>query len=133
MSTPAAFAASRIDVPAGTDTGRPSIVRLTIWVMLRHSRHEEMRLLLDQRFELTRELLQPRHDRRRARVAEYADGLPCHVVGDLEQRVQVLRGAFAGGDALEDLGRPGGPFATLRALRAALMGEEARRAGDELH
>src|SRR3954467_8876998 len=153
MSTPAAFAASRIDVPAGTDTGRPSIVRLTVCVLdagavidrsaslcvqscvrcrSRERRHEMMRLLLDQSLEIAAELLETRHHRRRARVAENADGLPCHVVGDLQQCIEVLGRAITGGNALQNLGRPCGSFAALRALRAALVREEARRPRDEL-
>ena len=41
--------------------------------------------------------------------------------------------AVAGDDALEDLRRPRRAFAALRALRAALVREEARGARDLLH
>src|SRR6185503_7244203 len=127
MSTPAAFAASRIDVPAGTDTGRPSIVRLTVCVLdagavidrcaslcmrsgvrsrSRDSRHEMVRLLLDQRLEITRELLESRDDRCRAGVAQHANRLARHVVRDLEQCIEIFGRAVAGGNALEDLRGP---------------------------
>src|SRR5438874_273196 len=136
MSTPAAFAASRIDVPAGTETRRPSIVRLTPCVMYgsasRHGRHEMMRLLRDERLEITPELLQSGDNRRCARIAQDTDRLARHVVGDLEQRVEILGRAVARGDALENLRRPGRPFPALRALGATLVGKETRGAGDEL-
>src|SRR5260221_9099150 len=41
--------------------------------------------------------------------------------------------AFAGDDALENLGRPRGALAALRALRAALVREEACGTCDLLH
>src|SRR5438270_3984114 len=108
MRTPAAFAASRIDVPGGTETGRPSIVRLTVcgagevidrYASLcrlsrmhagsRYGGHEMMRPLLDQRLEIAAKLLEPRHDRRCTRVAEHTDGLARHVIGDLEQGIEI--------------------------------------------
>src|SRR5690242_21827530 len=92
-----------------------------------------MRLLLDQRLEIISELLWPRDDRRRARLAQHADRLARHVVGDFQQRVEILCRAVAGGDALEDLRRPRRTFTTLCALRAALVREEARGARDEFH
>src|SRR5438046_10481810 len=87
---------------------------------------------LDQCLEVPTELVDPRHDRRRARIAEYADRLPRHVVGDAEQRIEILRAALARGDALENLGGPRRTFAALGALRTALVREEPRRARDEL-
>src|SRR6266571_1947356 len=149
MWTPAVLAASRMDVPAGTVTCRPSTVIVIVVggaavgaVMAfyvrcpmsdircppyasRHRRHGMHRSLLDQRFEIPAELVDARHDRRRARVAEHADRLACHVVGDTEQRVEVLRASLACRNALEDPGRPRGAFAALGALRTALVSEES--------
>src|SRR4051812_1395638 len=121
MRMPAAFAASRIDVPAGTETGRPSIVRLTVCgpgeVISRYASsrwlsrmravsceggHEKMRLLLDQRLEVAAELLESRDHGRCTGIAEHTDRLARHVVGDLEQRVEVLRRPIADSDALEN-------------------------------
>src|SRR5678815_5631567 len=89
--------------------------------------------LLDQRLEIFAELLEPRDNRRGARVAQHADRLARHVLGNLEQRVEVFRRSLAFHDPLEDLRRPRGAFTTLRALRAALVSEEASGAGDLLH
>src|SRR2546423_7675364 len=153
MRTPAALAASRIDVPAGTDTCRPSIVRLTVCVVeageviVRYAsslssaaaagsgdrRDEVMGPFLDQAFEIATELLQARHDRCRTRVAQDTDRLARHVVGDLEQRIEVLGGTIANGDPLENFRCPSGALATLPALRAALMREETRCSGNEPH
>src|SRR6185437_819189 len=117
-------AASRIDVPAGTLTDRPSIVRFTIAVacvsaILGHRRHEEMLLLLDQRLEIAAELLDAGRHRSGARIAQHTNRLACHVVADFEQRVEILGGTVARDDPLENLRRPRCPFATLRALRTA--------------
>src|SRR5579884_1933524 len=116
MSTPAYFAASRIDVPGGTVTWRPSIVRV-MSAMLRHRRHEEMLLLLDQRLEVPAELLDARRDRRGARITQHADRLAGHVLADIQEGIQVFRRPVAGDDPLENLRRPRGAFAALGALR----------------
>ena len=52
--------------------------------------------------------------------------LPVMFSRDLEQRVEILRRALPAHDALEDRRRPRRAFAALRALRAALVREEAR-------
>src|SRR5215213_9500709 len=102
MSTPAVRAASRIDVPSATATGRPSIVRLIVltsamntYEYVRRDREaaasgrgggaERTPLAVDVRFELVAPLLNSRHDRHRARVAENADRLARHAVTDLQQ------------------------------------------------
>src|SRR5215207_805926 len=106
MSTPAVRAASRSDVPSGAATGRPSIVRLIVLTSAMNT-HEYVRrdreatasgrgggaertpLAGNVCFELVAPLLDARHDRHRARVAEHADGFAGHVLADLEQRVEV--------------------------------------------
>src|SRR5262245_1954910 len=99
MSTPAVFAASRIDMPSGTVTGRPSIVSEIIFTSAicasRRRGATERRGNGDHatrgdnlRLELAAELLEARYDRRCARIAEHADRLATHVVGNGEQRVE---------------------------------------------
>src|ERR671916_2137851 len=139
MSTPASFAASRMLVPAGTVTWRPSTVRLTagaaagaVMPSVSRDRGGAHRAppLGDVRLELVAELLDPAHDRRRARVAQHADGLARHVLRELEERVEVLHRPLARLDALHDLRDPRGALAALGTLGAALVGEEARYPGD---
>src|SRR4051812_42638729 len=88
---------------------------------------------LNQGFEFTAELLDPRDHRHSAGVAEHADGLPGHLIGDVEESVQIFGRSLTIPDALEDLGRPRRTFAALRALRTALVGEEAGDPRDHCH
>src|SRR3954469_14284168 len=122
MSTPAYLAASRMLVPSGTLTVRPSIVSETsfggggacgavavVSAMTsgrrrrrrRGGRAQRAALSGDVSLELVPELLDPRHARRRAGVAQHADCLPGHVLGDLEQRVEITHRALPRLDALE--------------------------------
>ena len=54
------------------------------------------RALLDERLKIRSELVDARHHRCRARVAEHTDRLAGHVVGDAEQRIQVFGRPVAG-------------------------------------
>src|SRR5450759_854923 len=80
---------------------------------------------LDQRLELAAELLDSGHDGNPARIAEHTDGLPGHLVSNVQQGVEILDRSLPVPNALHDLGRPGRALAALRALRAALVREEA--------
>src|SRR5438034_8849647 len=108
MRMPAAFAASRIIVPEGTVTCRPSIVSVTeavvvgavigadpslaalarddfqSWSGHRCWYEDRGAPLLDQRLEVAAELVDARRDRRRAGVAEHADGLAGHLLADIQ-------------------------------------------------
>src|SRR5713101_4051893 len=83
-------------VPGGTLTGTPSMVRLIepSAIGRRPSGRHGAFLPRDVRLELALELPDPAHDRRRARVRQHADRLPRHVVGEVEQQVEVLHGAL---------------------------------------
>src|SRR2546423_7224793 len=97
-------------VPSATVTGRPSMVRFTIFcsAMLRHRRRYRVETAaLNEGLEFAAELLDAGDDRDRTRIAQHADGLPRHLLGDVEQGVEVFYGSFAVPDTLEDLGRPG--------------------------
>src|SRR5688572_15854203 len=111
MSTPANFAASRMLVPSGTTTCRPSMVSVTCFtsamdgIVARSGRRargarrrggggraavaHHARRGLQLGLELVPELLETGDHGRRAAVAQHADGLAGHVVGDREQRVEV--------------------------------------------
>ena len=68
-------------------------------------------------------------DRPGGAVGQAADRRPghdAHVVGHLEQDVEVLDPAAAGLDPLDRLVHPAGPLAAGGALAAALVGEEPR-------
>src|SRR5262245_30793204 len=103
-------------VPGATETGTPSIVRLTSWSGID-------RLLLSRqiRLKLPAEFLDAADDGRRARVRQHADRLARHVLGEIEQQVEIFGLALPRQDPLENLGRPRGAFAALRALRARLV------------
>src|SRR3989440_9010678 len=131
-------------VPFGTLTGTPSMVRLTSssgitrppslfprppW-SCHHHRFASSR---DVVFELVPELLDAGDDGRGARVRQHADRLAGHVLGEVEQQVQGGRLALARENALEDLGGPRPALAALRALRARLLGAEARQPHDLVH
>src|SRR5689334_16797884 len=108
-------------VPGGTLTAMPSIVRLTtsFAISAPPSRdHHGIPPARDVVLEFTAELLDAGDDGRRAGVGEHADGLPRHVLREVEQKIEVRRLALAREDPLEDLGRPSGAFAALRALGA---------------
>src|SRR5215207_1249243 len=143
-------------VPSGTRTARPSIVRLMSFgaggadcgaaavvsamttLVGRHERGgrgaaHRTALAGDVRLELVTEFRDPGHDGRGAGVAEHADRLARHLLGDLEQGVEITHRSLPCLDAFEDLGRPRRAFAALRALRAALVGVEAREARDLTH
>src|SRR5579862_9747534 len=110
MSTPAAFPASRIDVPSGTVTWRPSIVNVTI-ASGRYRRGSDgcsdtakrTTLLADVRLELIAEFGDPRYYGRRAGIAQHTDRLPGHVVGDRQQGIEILHRSAPRLDALDDL------------------------------
>src|SRR6185312_14291126 len=101
---------------------------------LRHRRGNGVELrLLDQGFELRTELVDAGYNWNSTGIAEHADRLASHVVGDAEERIEIFVGALAIPDPLHDLGGPRGAFATLRALRTALVREESCCASDLLH
>src|SRR6266545_620979 len=142
-------------VPLRTDTGTPSMVRLTRSALIPHpcsgSSEEEVarrelpfpprssllatsshgfqrmrRGPAQTRIELRPELLDPAHDRRGAAVAQHADGLPGHLVGEVEQEIEILGLSLAAEDPLQDPRGPRGALAALGALGAALVGVEFR-------
>src|SRR5512138_3384997 len=98
---PACLAASMMVVPLGTATGVPSMVRLTSSLI--GSRHRRRAAPVDVGLELPAELRDAADDRGGAGVGKDADGLAGHVVGEVEEEVQVLHLPFAGQDPLQDL------------------------------
>src|SRR2546423_14564203 len=88
---------------------------------------------LNQRLELIAELLDSGDDGYRARIAQHANGFPRHLLGDVEQCVEIFHRPFPVADSFEDLGRPRSSFAALSALRAALVSEEASNSRDHRH
>src|SRR5437667_12423310 len=120
-------------VPGGTLTGIPSIVKLTTLsaISAQPSRdHYGLPLARDVVLEFTAELLDAGDDRCGAGVREDADGLSRHVLGEVEQQVEIRRLSLARQDPLEDLRSPRGPFAALGALGARLVRVEAGEAHD---
>src|SRR6266446_1250353 len=108
-------------VPGGTLTGAPSIVRVikpSAICRLPSAHHYGLALACEIGFEFASEFLDPTHDGCRARVRQHADRLAGHVLGEIEQQVEVFRFALPGQNALHDLGGPRGALAALRALRA---------------
>src|SRR5678815_3731724 len=109
-------------VPAGTPTVIPSMVTLTSACSGMLDRLKRRRARPAQvRIELGAEFLDAAHHRGRARVAQHADGLARHLLGQVEQEVEVARLALPGDDALEHARRPRRSFAALRALRTRLV------------
>src|SRR5258705_8496555 len=106
-------------VPLGTLTGVPSMVRLTRSLI--GSRHRRRATPGEIGLEFPAELLDAADHRGGAGVGEDTDGLAGHVLGEVEQEIQVLRLPLTREDALQDLDGPGGPFTALRALRARLV------------
>src|SRR5688500_1098715 len=90
-------------------------------------------LAVDQSLELRAEFLDSRNDWNSARIAEHANRRAGHQVREIQERVEVFHRPLPVADSLEDLRRPRGAFAALRALSAALMGKEAREPGDDPH
>src|SRR5207245_64398 len=89
--------------------------------LVSHSRHHHRLAPPRQVFlELTPELLDPRDDRRGARIAEYADRLAGHVLGEVEQELEVRR------LPLSRAGPPGGSPAWLRTCPACARGRRRR-------
>ena len=78
----------------------------------------------DIRLELAAELLDPAYDRRGAGIAEHADRLARHVLGQVEQQLEVFLLPLPRQDPLQDAGGPRGAFSALRALGAGLVGVE---------
>src|SRR4051812_42350050 len=70
--------------------------------------------------ELGAELLDSAHDRSGAGVAQHADRLAGHVLGEVEQELEVFLLALPGENPLEDPGGPRRAFPALSALRAGL-------------
>src|SRR6266480_6947158 len=106
-------------VPGGTDTGTPSMIRLIMPSAIRPP--SPVALARQIGLKLAPEFLDAADDGRRARVRQYADRLAGHVLGEIEQEIQIVRLSLPREDPLEDLGRPGCAFAALRALRARLV------------
>src|SRR4029078_5983485 len=137
---PACLAASMMVVPFGTAIRVPSIVTVTVsWVIsdgslvVYFSSYRNQRRLPrlgDVRFELRAEFLDPAHHRGRARVAQDADGLPGHLLRQVEQKIQILFLPLPRQDPLENLRGPRGPLATLSALGTGLVGVESRQPPD---
>src|SRR5437660_6023052 len=88
---------------------------------------------LNQGLELATEFLDPGDNRDCARIAQNADRFSSHLLGDVEECIQILHRSFAVTDALEYFRRPGCSFAALCALRTALVREKARNACDDRH
>src|SRR3989442_10585812 len=113
------------NVPGGTLTGTPSMVRFTTpsAISAPPSRdHYGLPLARDVVLEFAAKLLDAGDDGRGAGVGEHADRLPGHVVREVEQEIEIGRLPLAREDPLEDLGGPGGALATLGALGARLVG-----------
>src|SRR3954467_6678329 len=87
-------------------------------------RHGWFTRTLDIRLELVAELLDPAHDRRGAGIAQNADGLAGHVVGQIQQELEMLLLSLPRQNPLENPDRPGGAFPALGALGAGLVGVE---------
>src|SRR5437867_6679269 len=120
-------------VPGGTLTGAPSIVRLIMpsaISRLPSADHYRLALAREIGFEFASEFLDPTHDGCRARVRQHADRLPRHVLGEIEEEVEVFGLALPRQDPLHDLGGPRRALAALRALRARLMRIETGEAHD---
>src|SRR5438067_9410718 len=117
MRTPACLAASRMVVPLETVTGTPSMVSVTVslgaavavmpspvtmgWPLSCECRRGAPRAR-DIGFEFAAELLDAAHHRGGARIGKHADSLAGHLVGQVEEQVQVLVGPFPGQDPLQD-------------------------------
>src|SRR3954470_12089536 len=111
-------------VPGGTETGTPSIVRLikpSAISRLPSANHDGLAFACEIGFKLPAEFLDTAHDRRGARIRQHTDRLARHVLGKIEQQIEILGFALSREDPLHDLRGPRGAFATLRALRARLM------------
>src|SRR3990170_4950362 len=80
---------------------------------------------LDIRFELLPELLDSAHDRSGAGIAQDADRLAGHVVGEVEQQLEVLLLTLPRQDPLQNANRPGGTLPALGALRTGFVRVEA--------
>src|SRR5688500_10888178 len=86
---------------------------------------------LDQGLELATKFLYPRYHGNGARITEHADRLARHLLGNVEQGVEILHRSLPVANSLHDLGRPRRALAALRALRAALVSKEAGDPGDD--
>src|SRR3989441_10377673 len=120
-------------VPGGTLTGAPSIVRLIkpSAISRQPSANQYGCAFAGQvRLELSAELLDAAHDRRRARIGPRADRFARHVLREIASQIEVFRLPLPRQDALEDLRCPRGAFPALRALRARLVRIELRQAHD---
>src|SRR6187397_3130011 len=120
---PACLAASMMVVPLGTLTGAPSMVTFTSSSVIRlHRRHCRLARALNVGLELVTELLNSAHDRGGAGVAQHADGFASHVVGEIEQQLEVFLLPLPRQDSLQDPHRPGRTLAALSALGAGFVG-----------
>src|SRR5207249_1021078 len=81
-------------------------------------------------FEFLLELLDSGHDWGGAGIRQHTDRLTGHVVGEVEQQIQVGRLPLPRQDPLENLRGPRGSFATLRALGARLVRVEPGQSHD---
>src|SRR5690606_11499173 len=144
MSTPTVFAASRMDVPSGTDAARPSIVSEMVFTSAmstscrrcareRTGDRNHAATGRNLRLEFVAEFLEARHHRRCARIAEHANGFARHVVGDRKQCVEIFCGAFAIANAFLDARCPCRAFPTLRALCTALVCVESCESRNQSH
>src|SRR5450755_2331944 len=117
-----------IIVPLATWTGTPSMVTDTISSLMPSHSHRGRRVRrVEVTVEVRAEFLDPAHDRRRAGVAEHADGLAGHVLRQVEQQVEIRFLSFAGEHPLENPRRPRRALATVGTLGAAFMGIELRQ------
>src|SRR3954470_11061091 len=106
-------------VPGGTETGTPSIVRLikpSAISRLPSANHDGLAFACEIGFKLSAEFLDTADDRRGARIGQHADRLARHVLGQIEEQVEILGLALPREDPLHDSRGPRGALATLGAL-----------------
>src|SRR5579859_3851308 len=131
-SMPAAWAACRTVVPAGTSTSWPLIVSFGMDRPLRRVRAADGRraVVLDTLFEHRAEMPDQALDRPGRSVAERADRVAFDLVGDVEQHVDLLDRRVALHQPLHHAPHPARALAAGRALAAALVLVEMRQPRD---
>src|SRR5215510_8944372 len=100
-------------VPGGTDTGVPSIVRLmrpSVISCQSSADHDGLLLARQIGFEFAPELLYATHDWCGTRIRQHTDRFPGHVLGQIEQEVEIFCFPLPRQDPLHDLRGPGGPL-----------------------
>src|SRR5256885_16583256 len=98
-------------VPGGTETGTPSIVRLikpSAISRLPSANHDGLAFACEIGFKLPAEFLDAADDRGGARVRQHADRLARHVLGKIEEQIEILGLALPRGDPPHDFRGPRG-------------------------